>query len=160
MKNIIFNNNKFHIFLQTFWIENQIKKQKLQLAPSALPRNFQTLYYRNFQVKQTKQAKVCTYINKRNTCKVQIFLGHALFFYFERFFQSFVAFLDYLNFRNIATYFLRWSVGNLISFCIRTFIISPGVPTSPPQAPAPAAIPTLWKNDIGSPFGLTYFFAV
>ena len=71
-----------------------------------------------------------------------------------------MAFSKYLNFRNIVTYFLRWSVGNLISFCIRTLIISPGVPTSPPQAPAPAAIATLWKNDIGSPFGLTYFFAV
>ena len=75
-------------------------------------------------------------------------------------FQSFVAFSEYLNFRNIVTYFLRWSIGNLMSFCIRTLIISPGVPTSPPQAPAPAAIATLWKNDIGSPFGLTYFFAV
>ena len=46
-----------------------------------------------------------------------------------------------------------------MSFCILTFIISPGVPKIPPQPPATAAIPSLIVNEIGSPFGDTFCFA-
>uniref|UniRef100_A0A915K0X5 Uncharacterized protein n=1 Tax=Romanomermis culicivorax TaxID=13658 RepID=A0A915K0X5_ROMCU len=37
------------------------------------------------------------------------------------------------------TYFRRFSRGSLISFCILTLIISPGVPMKPPQPPDTAA---------------------
>ena len=46
-----------------------------------------------------------------------------------------------------------------MSFCILTFIISPGVPKIPPHPPAKAAIPNLIGNDIGSPLGETFCFA-
>lgn len=56
------------------------------------------------------------------------------------------------------TYFRLFSGGNLISFCILTLTISAGVPTSPPAAPAPAAINTFIVKEIGSPFGETVCF--
>ena len=46
-----------------------------------------------------------------------------------------------------------------MSFCILTFIISPGVPKIPPHPPAKAAIPNLIGNDIVSPLGETFCLA-
>ena len=57
------------------------------------------------------------------------------------------------------TYFRLWSTGSFMSFCILTLIMSPGVPTIPPQPPAKAAIPSRTGNGIGSPFGDTFCFA-
>ena len=55
------------------------------------------------------------------------------------------------------TYFLLCSGGNFMSFCIRTLIISPGVPTIPPENPATAAKATLLTKVMGSPLGLNCF---
>ena len=56
-------------------------------------------------------------------------------------------------------YFRLCSTGSLISFCILTLIISPGVPRTPPHPPATAAIPRRVVKDIGSPFGDAFFLA-
>ena len=53
------------------------------------------------------------------------------------------------------THFRLCSGGSLMSFCILTLTMSPGVPTIPPQPPATAAIARLCPNPIFSPFGDT-----
>ena len=55
------------------------------------------------------------------------------------------------------THFRLWSAGNLMSFCILTLIISPGVPTMPPLNPATAANAKLLMKGMGSPLGLNVF---
>ena len=56
-------------------------------------------------------------------------------------------------------YFRLCSTGSLISFCILTLIISPGVPRIPPHPPATDAIARRVVNDIGSPFGDAFCLA-
>ena len=56
-------------------------------------------------------------------------------------------------------YFRLCSTGSLISFCILTLIISPGVPRIPPQPPATDAIARRVVKDIGSPFGDAFCLA-
>ena len=51
------------------------------------------------------------------------------------------------------THFRLCSGGSLMSFCILTLTMSPGVPTMPPQPPATAAMAKLCPNPTFSPLG-------
>ena len=93
----------------------------------------------------------------------------------EEFFQAFILPYPYQSVNSVfvtatktrmkqffvfPTHLRRCSGGSLMSFCILTLTMSPGVPTMPPQPPATAAMARLCPNPIFSPLGDTLCLAI